>query len=67
MGKIYIAKIYCSNITLFNKKIVLLLQAITSAGPCKRSVLLKKYVQFELEARFLSLNKLLFTKIKSGK
>ena len=53
---------------IFVKKIVLLLQAITSGDLCKRSVLLKTlYVQFELEAKPLSLNKLLFTKLKRSK
>ena len=62
MAKIYIL------LKIFVKKFVLLLQTITSGDLCKRSVLLKKlYVWFELEAKSLSLNKLLFTKIKMSK
>ena len=43
-----------------------LLQEITSGGPCKRSKksIEKKYVCFELEARSLSLNKLLYIEIE---
>lgn len=44
---------------IFGKKIVLLLQAITSGGLYKGSVLLKKLsVRYEIEAKSLTLNKL---------